>query len=481
MVQSFKDRNTELVTFRPLMSLILCISFLLLQNYAFKGTANGIKLQIIHPASPESPVFQRNPNQEQTIQRLTHQTNVLSSVATSKYSSSYIMNPDFLRPQVAVQSPYSYMVKIGIGTFKLQPPYPSFKSYYLYMDTGSDLMWLQCEGCRAPDGRCFPQREPVYPNSGSGSYHPLPCNKHNLCEPNQCINSSCSYNVRYLDSSSSFGILAYENFSIGSDSRQSKVVKNLVFGCGVDNRKSYGNNSNQIAGIMGLGWGSHSILSQADSLTLGRFSYCLPPITNNTNKWPITYLRFGRDVMNRSSLRVTPLLRVADQKVYHVVLQGISINSKRLSLSDRDFRLRGDGSGGCIIDSGTPFSRLIKPAYEVLEKALKKHFWGHRNLKPYKGPKGLELCYERLKAEGYKNLPSLTFHFKNSDLVIRAEAVFLMMGKMSLTKGEYFCLAILPSDVISVLGSYQQTNQRFIYDTKQNQLLFGPDDCSRDT
>ncbi|KAL0459618.1 UNVERIFIED_CONTAM: Aspartyl protease AED3 [Sesamum latifolium] len=444
----------------------------------------GLTLPLIHPESPESPMFKSNATHEQRIRGLIYQSHARvagylpTSVAQS--ASPYNVNPDLVRPQVSIQYPYYYMVKVGIGTFTARPPYPSFKSYYLYMDTGSDLLWIQCEGCRAPGGRCFNQKEPVYPNSLSRSYYPLPCKKHKLCVPNQCIGASCSYNVRYLDNTSSSGVLASENFVFNSNVGRMEVLKNLVYGCGVDNRKNYGNNSNQIAGIMGLGWGSYSILSQANSLTEGRFSYCLPAISKYTQKWPNTYLRFGNDAVKRSNSSTTPLLRINDQKVYHVVLQGISINSKKLNVSDRDFRLRGDGSGGCIIDSGTPFSRLIKPAYIVLEKALKRYFWGQRNLKPYKGPKGLELCYERKKAEGFKNLPSMTFHLKNADLVVPPEALFLVMDKISSVKGEYVCLAILPSDFISVIGSYQQTNQRLIYNTKQQQLLFSPENCSKD-
>ncbi|KAL0389589.1 UNVERIFIED_CONTAM: Aspartic proteinase Asp1 [Sesamum calycinum] len=402
------------------MVVALCILLLLFQTHDVTGKMTGITLPLIHPESPQSLVSRSNQTHEQRI-RLINQSHArvagyfptnTSSVAQS--TSPYNVIPDLVRPQVGVQYPYYYMVKVGIGTFTARPPYPSFKSYYLYMDTGSDLTWIQCEGCRAPGGRCFNQKEPVYPNSLSGSYYPLPCKKHKLCAPNQCINASCSYNVRYLDNTSSSGILASENFVFNSTSGKMEVLKNLVYGCGVDNRKNYGNYSNQIAGIMGLGWGSYSILSQANSLTEGRFS------------------------------------------------------------------LRGDGSGGCIIDSGTPFSRLTKPAYVELVKALKRYFWGQRNLKPYKGPKGLELCYERRKAEGFKNLPSMTFHLKNADLVVQPQALFLVMDKISSVKGEYICLAILSSDFISVIGSYQQTNQRLIYNTKQQQLLFSPENCSKD-
>ncbi|GFQ03321.1 aspartic proteinase nepenthesin-1 [Phtheirospermum japonicum] len=256
----------------------------------------------------------------------------------------------------------------------------------------------------------------------------------------------------------------------------------MVFGCGIRNKGFIESaKDNLVAGIMGLGWGSYSFLSQATPITEGKFSYCLPEIKKSTHAWPNTYLRFGKDIIKQANLSVTPLLRNKDQKVYHLILQGISIDNKKLKkISNQDFKIRDDGSGGCIIDSDTPFSRLIKPAYIVLEKALKNYFWGQRHLKPYKGPKGFELCYERKKREGYKSLPSMTFHFKNADPVVRPESLFLVMDKISSAKGEYFCLAIIASDYISVLGSYQQANQRFIYDTKQKHLLFRKDDCSKD-
>ncbi|KAH6766359.1 hypothetical protein C2S52_017342 [Perilla frutescens var. hirtella] len=429
------------------MSLYIWIFSLLLQANSLTGKTNGLKLPLIHPESPEASVSDR-------IQQRKHQSDEMKGL---------------IRPQVHIQSPYYYMVKINVGTFKTNS-----QTYYLYMDTGSDLLWLQCEGCRAPGGRCFPQKEPVYPNGKSSSYRPLPCNKHSLCVPNQCINTSCSYNIRYADGTSSSGLLAFENFAFASNLGRVETLQQLMFGCGVDNRNNYGNSSNQIAGIMGLGWGSYSIINQANSVTQGKFSYCLPVVNKYTKKWPITYLKFGTDVIRRPNMNATPLLQIKNQIPYHLILQGISINSKKLNISANEF-----SSGSCIIDSGTPFSRLIRPAYLVLEKALRKHFWGRLDLKPYKGPKGFELCYERRKAQGFKNLPRMTLHLQKADLSLQPEALFIVMDKIA-AKGEYFCLAIIPSDVKTVIGSYQQTNQRLIYETKQKQLLFVVEDCSRD-
>ncbi|XP_057487315.1 aspartyl protease family protein 2-like [Actinidia eriantha] len=368
------------------------------------------------------------------------------------------------------------MVKIGVGTFQTTP---SYNSYYLYMDTGSDLIWLQCEGCRARNGRCFSQREPLFANSRSQSYLSLPCNKSQLCIPNHCIGSSCSYNISYKGSTSSSGILAQESFAFISSNREAQRVTGLVFGCGIANEVTYGDDSNQIAGIMGLGWGKLSFVSQIDSQSDGKFSYCLLVVNKYTHRWPETYLRFGSDTVIRPNLRMTPLKHHEQRKSYLLELQGISVNRVRLNINASVFSLRRDGTGGCIIDTGTPFSRIVSPAYAVLRKSLENYFSRLRNLK-YSTHRGLDLCYKRKKAEGFKKLPTITFHLRNGDLVVGAKGSFLVTDKIGLSKGEYFCLAMVPNDSGSVIGAYQQTNQRFVYDTKGLKLFFGPEDCSRD-
>lgn len=45
---------------------------------------------------------------------------------------------------------------------------------------------------------------------------------------------------------------------------------------------------------------------------------------------------------------------------------------------------------------------------------------------------------------------------------------------------EFFCLAVVGDDRLTLLGAYQQTNHRFIYDVKVNQLRFAPVHCALD-
>lgn len=97
-----------------------------------------------------------------------------------------------------------------------------------------------------------------------------------------------------------------------------------------------------------------------------------------------------------------------------------------------------------------------------------------------KGDQGFELCYERHKPD---KLPEVTFHFQGSgaDLVMKPEAIFEVIATRSLFRKarEYFCLAMLRTNLQAMIGSYQQTNQRVIYDTENKKLIFHADDCSR--
>ncbi|KAM2859819.1 hypothetical protein COP2_025192 [Malus domestica] len=51
-----------------------------------------------------------------------------------------------------------YLSRIGVGT--------SVKSFYMVLDTGSDVNWLQCSPC----SDCYQQSNPVFNPAGSSTY-----------------------------------------------------------------------------------------------------------------------------------------------------------------------------------------------------------------------------------------------------------------------------------------------------------------------
>lgn len=443
-------------------------SLLLLNNII--GNSNGLTLELIHPNTQESYFFQSNFSYEERIQRLVsqsiHRTNYLINSLSKTVSKNITFKQEFLhiaRPLVDLQE-FNYIVKIGIGTFKFKPP---FQEYYLDMDTGSALTWIQCEGCT----KCFKQKPKPFPKNKSTSFHPI------LDENKKPL----PYNMRYQDGSNSSGIIAKETIHLNSNNLSMKSVQDFIFGCGLVNNMEYGQyKNNRVAGIMGLGWGTYSFVNQIRE-SKGRFSYCLPLVNLFTKIRPKTYLRFGDDIVEgRQKASSTTMMTVEGVGTYYVGLQGISINKKRLNISKHVFDGPNGYKGGCIIDSGTPYSRIIEPAYLKLKEGLEDYFSKNKNLHRISGDLGLDLCYERRIPEGFKNLPEITFHFQGlkAGILIRPEGGFEVAKRFKSFKfREYFCLAMISSKLKSVIGAHQQTNQRIIYDTQKKKLMFHPEDC----
>lgn len=444
-------------------------SLLLLISPVAAGRRNGLTVQLIHRDSPASPVFNpaANLTSLQKLQTLVHQ-----SKTRINYVLSRPIHPQMIRPAIDLTQMVTYIVHVGIGTFAADS-----KEYYLHMDTGCELTWTQCEGCLSPGHQCFPQKQPLFPNSNSESYNPLPCNQSPLCLRNQCIGDLCSINMSYMDGSSIIAILANETFTFDSGTGTPETVPELAFGCTIDSRDMAhdGGDENLVTGIFGLGWGPRSFLTQIDSVTEGRFSYCLKPDDGRDLN---TYLRFGADIPAVPGLQTTTLLHLKDWQAYYISLLGISVNGARLNIDPTQFVLRSNRSGGCIIDSGCSVTHLIRPAFNALVSNLEEHFSGSSNLNRSDVAQGVfDLCYLGMVPEGYNSFPNMTFHLRNNaDLEIGPRQMFYV-GKLE-NGMEYFCLAILGDDDITSLGAYQQANQRFIYDVKLNQLRFGPEDCA---
>ncbi|KAL2939408.1 Aspartic proteinase nepenthesin-1, partial [Bienertia sinuspersici] len=100
----------------------------------------------------------------------------------------------------------NYYVQVGIGTFG---QFPRFDTVYLGIDTGSDLTWTQCEGCR----KCFYQVDPYFSPSRSISYKLFPCQQ---C-PSPCQHEDiCRLTRNYGDGSRLRADAATETFHFQS-------------------------------------------------------------------------------------------------------------------------------------------------------------------------------------------------------------------------------------------------------------------------
>ncbi|CBI40559.3 unnamed protein product, partial [Vitis vinifera] len=128
-----------------------------------------------------------------------------------------------------------YFTRLGVGT----PP----KYVYMVLDTGSDVVWIQCAPCR----KCYSQTDPVFDPKKSGSFSSISC-RSPLClrldSPGCNSRQSCLYQVAYGDGSFTFGEFSTETLTF----RGTRVPK-VALGCGHDNEGLFVG----AAGLLGLG------------------------------------------------------------------------------------------------------------------------------------------------------------------------------------------------------------------------------------
>ncbi|ERM98219.1 hypothetical protein AMTR_s00095p00149630 [Amborella trichopoda] len=160
----------------------------------------SFRVDLHHRDSVHSPLH--NPSassyalRKLAIERSISRHNALQWAISGKYS------PSDLKTEVK-EIPGEYLMKITIGT----PPQP----FWLTLDTGSDLLWTQCEPCVV----CFERDGENFNPENSCTYvaldHTAPlCHAFHPVAPTQ---NPCPYYILYTDQSQSTGVLATESFT----------------------------------------------------------------------------------------------------------------------------------------------------------------------------------------------------------------------------------------------------------------------------
>ncbi|XP_026384480.1 aspartic proteinase CDR1-like [Papaver somniferum] len=441
-------------------------------------------MKLIHRDSKESPLYQGDQlTREERLQRLVKQSKDQARYIESQIllhdNETLSMNPDAMRFPVVYESLKIYVAMVGVGTFDgSQEP---FKNYYLMVDTGSDDTWLQCEGAT----KTFFQDKPLYPWNSSSTYRPVRCDTHPYCNGDRCnSDGQCIYEVRYASGSVSSGILAVENFTLGSNTGGLENI-DLQMGCGFkqENFENYiGKNHlygkrDVIAGILGLGPGEMSFLNQLGAAGEGKFSYCFEAFKYHI-EGSDTYLRFGADATIGSAsqkVRTTPIVVPPFRAyAYYLNLEDISVGNKRINFPSGTFELKSQKEGGAIIDSGSSISTMYKDHFDIVADLVKEHFkkFGVK----YIGIRGYyDVCFRLRGRFDIANYPSITLHFQRADYVISDyQANFVMMDTKTICLGYYRDNKNMPS---FILGAMQQANKRILYNIMERSLSFATEYC----
>lgn len=348
-----------------------------------------------------------------------------------------------------------YFVQVSIG----KPPRP----YFLDPDTGSDLTWLQCD---APCSHCMKTPHPLYkPNNVLvGCTDPLcvslQSNEHN-CETLE----QCDYELQYADGGSTLGVLLTDVFSFRL-TNNNKIGPSLALGCGYD--QVAGHSYHPVDGVLGLGKGPASIVSQLTKMGLVRniVGHCLSAKGG--------YLFFGDQVYDASQVVWTPMLSDY-QKHYspgyaELVYDGVLTRVKNLHV---------------IFDSGSSYSYLHLEPYQALISLVEKGLSG-KPLRKADDDDTLPLCWKGRKP--FKSVQDVKQYFKpfalrfangqkaKSQYEIPPESYLIISSKGNV------CLGVLNGteaglDDINIIGDISMQDKMVIYDNEKNSIGWVPAKC----
>ncbi|KAA0066127.1 protein ASPARTIC PROTEASE IN GUARD CELL 2 [Cucumis melo var. makuwa] len=340
-----------------------------------------------------------------------------------------------------------YFVRIGVGS----PP----RSQYVVIDSGSDIVWVQCQPC----SECYQQSDPVFDPAGSATYAGISCDS-SVCDRLDnagCNDGRCRYEVSYGDGSYTRGTLALETLTFGRI-----LIRNIAIGCGHMNRGMFIG----AAGLLGLGGGAMSFVGQLGGQTGGAFSYCL--VSRGTESTGT--LEFGRGAMPVGAAWVPLIRNPRAPSFYYVGLSGLGVGGIRVPIPEQIFELTDLGYGGVVMDTGTAVTRLPAPAYE----AFRDTFIGQTaNLPRSDRVSIFDTCYN-LNGFVSVRVPTVSFYFSGGPILTLPARNFLIP-----VDGEgTFCFAFAASaSGLSIIGNIQQEGIQISIDGSNGFVGFGPTIC----
>jgi len=418
------------------------------------STTTSLSVQLHHLdalSSDETPQDLFNSRLARDASRVKSLTSLAAAVGSTNRTRA--RGPGFSSSVTSglAQGSGEYFTRLGVGT-------PA-RYVFMVLDTGSDVVWIQCAPCK----KCYSQTDPVFNPTKSRSFANIPCGSP-LCRRLDSPGCStkkqiCLYQVSYGDGSFTYGEFSTETLTF----RGTRVGR-VALGCGHDNEGLFIG----AAGLLGLGRGRLSFPSQIGRRFSRKFSYCL--VDRSASSKP-SYMVFGDSAISRTA-RFTPL--VSNPKLdtfYYVELLGVSVGGTRVpGITASLFKLDSTGNGGVIIDSGTSVTRLTRPAYVALRDAFRV---GASNLKRAPEFSLFDTCFD-LSGKTEVKVPTVVLHFRGADVSLPASNYLIPVDNSG-----SFCFAFAGTmSGLSIVGNIQQQGFRVVYDLAASRVGFAPRGCA---
>ncbi|XP_062015559.1 aspartic proteinase CDR1-like [Rosa rugosa] len=272
-------------------------------------------------------------------------------------------------------------------------------------NTGSDLIWTQCQPCQA----CYETKYALFDSRNSSTYRNITCSARECrllgdarppnYSPNICRKfpeGNCDYRVTYADKASSTGVLAKETITLTSKTGKVVTLKDIVFGCGfLNDAGPVGATGNQM-GVIGLGKGPLSFVSQIAPHVGGkRFSYCLVPLdTDPSTKSQINFGN-GSEVLGEGVVS-TPLVDIEGES-YVVAVEGITIGNEFVPFNSSKTLAN---KLNMIVDSGSTLGDVPRDIFDRVVTQL------NMTLDPELEPRHIHHKLPHTNSSSWHELPS---------------------------------------------------------------------------
>ncbi|KAI5067578.1 hypothetical protein GOP47_0018106 [Adiantum capillus-veneris] len=355
-----------------------------------------------------------------------------------------------------------YFTEIQLGN----PP----SKYYVQVDTGSDLLWVNCANCRTCSRTTDLGVHLALYDPGASS-----TSSRVLCGDNYCNAASsgclaeeaCVYQLGYGDGSSSEGFFVRDSLQLNIVAKNSSINASAIvaFGCGTRQGGELRSSDQALDGILGFGQSSLSIISQLRSKNEapGVFAHCLE---NDGEGGGI--LVIGK--VQAPGLVYTPILQNTPH--YNVDLKSISVKDVSIPIDSS-----ASPNGGTIVDSGTTLTYLSDAAYEPLLKAIFDAMPVGTSRFRWQGM----ICVPYTESVD-EVFPTVTFTFDGdgagSDMIIRPlEYLIQVEGQ----PGQGWCIGFQTTGSsalnLNILGDLVLKDRLVVYDLEQQRIGWVDYDC----
>ncbi|KAJ3694801.1 hypothetical protein LUZ60_000178 [Juncus effusus] len=357
-----------------------------------------------------------------------------------------------------------YYTSIFVGN----PPRP----YYLDVDTGSDLTWIQCD---APCTSCAKGPHELYKPGKSKIVPP----RDSICQELQgnqgycAACQQCDYEIEYADRSSSMGVLARDDMHlITSDGNREKL--SFVFGCAYNQQGQLSSSPAKTDGILGLSGSKISLASQlsAQGIISNVIGHCITSEPSGGG-----YMFLGEDYVPRWGVTWVPALNGLSS-LYHTSVQKMRYGDLELSGEDQKSKFI-----QVIFDSGSSYTYFPNDAYTNFISSLKSI----SGLVQDESDKTLPLCWKAdfpvsSVSDVKKFFKPVTLHFMNRWFFVPTTYVIPPEGYLIISEKGNVCLGILNGMDIHhgstiILGDVSLRGKLVIYDNEKSKIGWVESDC----